>query len=200
MPESRRSREQYVSPQGVLPEPRDKRHPEVVFAWVTPFLDAVATGVSVAACCRAACVDPSTVYHHRRRSAHFRRLWHDAAHRSTRLLEYEAQRRALHGTAKPVFHKGEQCGTVQQYSDGLLMFLLKARRPAVYRDGQDESSTRPVQLQVNLVNVGDSMPIPPVALQPTITDSPPVPIVVVPVSVTSPPQATPQPIPTPPQV
>lgn len=50
------------------------------------------------------------------------------------VLEAEARRRAVHGTAKPVFYQGEQCGTVQEYSDTLLIFLLKAAKPAMYRD------------------------------------------------------------------
>ena len=41
-------------------------------------------------------------------------------------LELEARRRAFEGFDKPVFHAGEQCGLIRQYSDVLLMFLLKA--------------------------------------------------------------------------
>ncbi len=45
-----------------------------------------------------------------------------------------ARRRALVGTEKPLFHKGNQIGNVPVFSDPLLMFLLKAKRPEVYRD------------------------------------------------------------------
>lgn len=44
-------------------------------------------------------------------------------------LEQEARRRAVEGTNKPVFYKGGVCGTVTEYSDNLLMFLLKGVRP-----------------------------------------------------------------------
>jgi hypothetical protein len=44
-------------------------------------------------------------------------------------LEQEARRRAVEGTNKPIFYKGEVCGTVTEYSDILLMFLLKGVRP-----------------------------------------------------------------------
>ena len=53
----------------------------------------------------------------------------------TEALEYEAVRRAYHGVAEPVFYNGVQCGSVTKYSDKLLMFLLKARNPAKYREG-----------------------------------------------------------------
>jgi hypothetical protein len=56
---------------------------------------------------------------------------HDAA---ADLLEAEARRRAVEGTTKPVFYKGEECGGIQEYSDTLLMFLLKGVRPEKYRD------------------------------------------------------------------
>lgn len=49
-------------------------------------------------------------------------------------LEMEARRRAVDGVDKPVFHNGEQCGTVTQYSDTLLIFLMKARKPELYAD------------------------------------------------------------------
>jgi len=49
-------------------------------------------------------------------------------------LESEARRRAVHGTAKPVFYKGEECGTVQEYSDTLLIFLMKGAMPEKYSE------------------------------------------------------------------
>ena len=49
-------------------------------------------------------------------------------------LEQEARRRAIEGVSEPVFHKGEVVGTVQKYSDTLLIFLLKGARPEKYRE------------------------------------------------------------------
>lgn len=49
-------------------------------------------------------------------------------------LETEARRRAVQGTAKPVFYQGNQCGTVQEYSDTLLIFLLKGAMPEKYAE------------------------------------------------------------------
>lgn len=49
-------------------------------------------------------------------------------------LEQEARRRAVKGTKKPVFYKGEECGTVTEYSDTLLIFLLKGAMPQKYKE------------------------------------------------------------------
>lgn len=49
-------------------------------------------------------------------------------------MEQEADRRALIGLDKPIFHKGVQVGTFREPSDTLLIFRLKALRPGVYRE------------------------------------------------------------------
>lgn len=41
-------------------------------------------------------------------------------------LEDEGMRRAVEGVEEPIFYKGEEVGTVQRYSDGLLSFMLQA--------------------------------------------------------------------------
>jgi hypothetical protein len=64
----------------------------------------------------------------------FAEAWSDVEMRSTELLEREAYRRAAVGTEKPVYQGGELVGTVREFSDVLLMFLLKARRPSTYRE------------------------------------------------------------------
>lgn len=60
-----------------------------------------------------------------------------AFEQSIQRMEVEAQRRAVDGTRKPVYYKGVKVGAVQEYSDNLMMFLLKARRPEVYRERVD---------------------------------------------------------------
>jgi len=50
------------------------------------------------------------------------------------VLEDEMHRRAIEGTEEPVFHQGEQCGTVRKYSDTLAIFLAKAHDPEKYRE------------------------------------------------------------------
>ncbi len=54
---------------------------------------------------------------------------------ATDLLEEEAYRRAVVGVEKPVgWYKGKPGGTVREYSDTLLMFLLKGLKPEKYRE------------------------------------------------------------------
>ena len=48
-------------------------------------------------------------------------------------METEARRRGV-GYDEPVFYKGEVVGTVKKYSDLLLIFMLKHRRPEVFAD------------------------------------------------------------------
>lgn len=59
----------------------------------------------------------------------------DAAYeQAAERLEEEARRRAVEGVQKPVFYKGEECGVVQEYSDTLLIFLLKGAKPDKYAE------------------------------------------------------------------
>ncbi len=54
------------------------------------------------------------------------------------LLIDEAVRRAREGTQRPVFYQGEQCGVVLEYSDALMIALLKAWAPE-FRDKVEHS-------------------------------------------------------------
>jgi hypothetical protein len=106
-------------------------------SWWAPFLDALGKSAVVLLACRAAGVSRATVYRHRARSGRFARRWDDALEDAVDMLEAEARRRALHGTDRPVYYRGEAVGTVREYSDTLLIFLLKASRPERYRDRLD---------------------------------------------------------------
>ena len=50
------------------------------------------------------------------------------------VLESEAYRRAVKGVNKPIYYKGQRCGYVREYSDSLLIFLLKGNAPEKYRE------------------------------------------------------------------
>ena len=99
------------------------------------FLKSLAHSVNVARACRTAGIPRRTAYHWRSADPRFAREWDDALDDGIDLLEAELHRRAFEGVEKPVWHKGERVGTVRHYSDALAMFLLKAHRPARYRDG-----------------------------------------------------------------
>jgi len=92
---------------------RAARTPEKAF---DAFLVALAKGATIAEACKTAGIGRRTVYDQRQRDEAFALRWADAIEEGTEALESEAQRRAMEG------------------SDTLMIFLLKARRPEVYRE------------------------------------------------------------------
>jgi hypothetical protein len=55
------------------------------------------------------------------------------------VMEAEAWRRGVKGVDKPVFYRGEEVAKIKEYSDLLLIFLLKANRPEKFRDKVEHS-------------------------------------------------------------
>ena len=83
------------------------------------------------------------------KKTHYNWLDADAAHAAeyaevaedvTQTLEHEARRLASERWEAPVYYKGKVVGHVRKFSNVLLIFLLKARRPDVYRERQDLSA------------------------------------------------------------
>jgi hypothetical protein len=87
--------------------------------WQPAFLEALEKGHTVAGACKAANVGRTTAYEARQRDEDFAVAWRDLEEHAIEVLEAEAYRRAIDG------------------SDRLMMFLLKARRPDVYRERMD---------------------------------------------------------------
>lgn len=84
-------------------------------SWAQGFLDLFAQTGNVMLSARGMGVDRTTPYELRSRDERFRQAWLDADEAATQVLEAEARRRAM------------------STSDRLLIFLLQARRPEVYR-------------------------------------------------------------------
>ena len=65
----------------------------------------------------------------REKDEQFGKDWHAACLEGARSrlseLETEAWRRAVKGTKKPVYQGGKKVGTITEYSNTLLMFLIK---------------------------------------------------------------------------
>ena len=82
------------------------------------------------------------------RDKEFAEDWDDAIKEAIDSLHESARVRAEEGVAEPVYYKGEVCGTVQKYSDSLLMSLLKAHDPR-FKDQVNLNHATPggVQLQ-----------------------------------------------------
>ena len=98
------------------------------------FLEALASGLSVTGAAAEAGVHRCTPYGWREADPEFAKAWDIARDAGTDRLEDEAWRRAYSGTDRPVFQAGALVGKTRDYSDLLLIFLLKGRRPDVYRD------------------------------------------------------------------
>jgi hypothetical protein len=94
------------------------------------------TGMVTAACALMG-ISRQTAYEERQRNEGFAVAWHDVEERVVERMEREAVRRAVEGVETPLVSAGKLVTTVRTYSDGLLQFMLKARRPETYRERVD---------------------------------------------------------------
>jgi hypothetical protein len=120
--------------------------------WQTGFLAALSDGLTVTAACKQADVARSNAYDERDRNETFAQAWDDIIERTTETMEAEAYRRAVEGwRERGIFNEdGEEVGEVRKYSDTLLIFLLKARRPATYRERHEVKHTGNVDHRLKL--------------------------------------------------
>ncbi len=73
-------------------------------------------------------------YQLRQRDSGFAEQWKESMSEANDGLEFEAYRRAVVGTDKPIMYMGEKVGTIKEYSDKLLEILLKANMPNRFND------------------------------------------------------------------
>lgn len=127
-----------VFPAPQLPAaPEKKQKAQLTFApkpWVKRFLKYLAQSGNVSWSAEKAHVRAGAAQLERRNNPVFAAQWAEAMEASLSVLEVEARRRAVEGTLVPVYSKAKQIGTIRKHSDQLLMFLLKAAKPEVYRD------------------------------------------------------------------
>lgn len=102
--------------------------------WQQAFLDALREMGVVRYAAEAAGVNYSTVYRRIHSDPEFKVAFEAAREEAVQAMEMEGRRRAVQGTTKPVYQGGKLVGHIQEYSDVLLMFFLKAARPEVYRE------------------------------------------------------------------
>jgi hypothetical protein len=86
-------------------------------------------------------IDRATVYKWQQGDSRFAAAMAAAEGEATERLEAEAWRRAVDGVERerPIFSRGKRVGreTIREYSDTLLVLLLKARKPETYRERVD---------------------------------------------------------------
>lgn len=102
--------------------------------WRPRFLERLAKSLSVTDACKAARIGRTAAYQARKDDAEFAAAWEAAIEQAVESAEGEMYRRAVDGTRKPVYQSGSLVGHVQEYSDTLLIFMLKAHRPDKYRE------------------------------------------------------------------
>ncbi len=102
-------------------------------AWRGVFIERLKATGNITLAARGAGVTRQNAYQTRSRNKTFRRQWDEALDEAVDLLDGEARRRAT-GMKRDVWYAGRVVGTETVYSDKLLMFLLRAHRPRVYRD------------------------------------------------------------------
>jgi len=103
---------------------------------------------NVTRACKLANVSRNAVWEWSRDEPAFSDELEAAIERGADLLEEEAVRRAYVGVEKPVYQGGALVGHVQEYSDTLLIFLLKGKRPERYRERVDMHHTGEAVLEL----------------------------------------------------
>ena len=127
------------------------------------FLDKLSDCGNVRRAADEAGVSPRLLYWHRKQSPEFAEAWQEALTEAIEsVLEPEALRRAVEGVQKPVYQQGELVGHVREYSDTLLIFLLKAARPDKYRDNARKEDRQDISdlLKAVLLELADRHTLP----------------------------------------
>lgn len=98
------------------------------------FLAALEEHATVLHACKTVGVSRTCVYKYRQQDEDFALAWADAEERVIERMEREALRRGVDGTERDVYHQGIVVGQERQFSDTLLIFMLKSKRPEKYRE------------------------------------------------------------------
>jgi len=114
---------------------------------------------NISRACKAANVGRQTHYNWMEDAA-YREAFSEAQDQAIDVLETEARRRAIEGVRKLKFHEGQalidpMTGEYYQeldYSDTLLIFLMKGARPNVYRDNTKVETDGKVEVTIRHVN------------------------------------------------
>jgi len=101
------------------------------------FLAAFAQLGTISHAAEAAGVSRDDHYAWLKKDPDYPRLYAEAGERARESMVREARRRAIEGTEKPVYQGGKRVGTIRDYSDTLLIFLMKGAMPETYRERID---------------------------------------------------------------
>ncbi len=102
--------------------------------WAKAFLDALSKTGVVGYSAKMADVHRTAPYYLRKEDPEFAAAWKSAMEEAVDIAVKEAWRRGIKGVKRPVYQGGQCVGYVREYSDTLLIFMLKAHRPGEYRE------------------------------------------------------------------
>jgi hypothetical protein len=102
--------------------------------WPNRFLKALARCGTVSHASRIAGVSNRHAHRQREKDPRFAQAWIEAERRFTDRAERELFRRAIDGVEEPIYQGGKLVGTKLVYSDSLLLAVVKARKPDLYRE------------------------------------------------------------------
>ena len=97
-------------------------------------------------------ISRQTHYEWLRMDAEFAQEFADACEDRADMLEREAFRRAHDGTLRPVFQGGQHVGDILEFSDTLMLAMLKAHRPEKFKERQEITGPRGGPLQSAVVH------------------------------------------------
>lgn len=98
------------------------------------FLGAFRKVVSITRAAQIAGIDRDVHYDWKKNDPEYAAEFEECQAVAWTVLEDEAIRRASEGVQKPVYQGGKRVGYVQEYSDTLLIFLMKGAMPDKYRE------------------------------------------------------------------
>ena len=113
------------------------------------FLECYAQWANISHACKLSGVARQNIYEWQEHDPEFAAQFHRAEAAATERLEREAWRRAVEGSPyeRTSYWHGEPVGTDHkiEYSDQLMMLLLRARKPETYREKVDVSVSQVVK-------------------------------------------------------
>ena len=98
------------------------------------FLEYFCELANITTAAKKAKIGRRTVYDWIETDPEFKKQYKKAKKVAIGVLEDEAARRAVVGVDKAIFYKGKKVATVKEYSDTLMIVLLKAQAPKKYRE------------------------------------------------------------------
>ncbi len=122
----------------------------------TVYFETLSLHANVTSAAEAAGYPRRSVYEWKEKDKAFHDEWERAWLLGVDGLEDEVARRAAEGVLEPVFHRGEIVAHVRKFSDTLLMFMLRGRRPKTFRDNSSVEHAgqvdAPLDFTVNFVS------------------------------------------------